>query len=110
MNRIVSSALAALILAAASTPAFADSLYRIEVYGLNCPYCAYGVQKKIEAIPGVRSADVDLVKGRVTVRTADGVTLTPKEMRRVINSAGFTFHSMKRLPAGHGAGGARGKG
>lgn len=77
-----------------AAPSFADELYQIHVYGLNCPYCAYGVQKKIEAIQGVKSVDVDLPKGLVTVRTADGVTLRPKEMSRVINAAGFTFHGM----------------
>lgn len=79
-------------------PAFADELYKIQVYGLNCPYCAYGVQKKIEAIHGVKSVDVNLPKGLVTVRTADGVTLRPDEMTWVINAAGFTFHGMTRSP------------
>ena len=68
--------------------------YEMRVDGLACPYCAYGIEKKLKKIDGVDNIEVDLNNGLVTVRVAEGVTLSKSQMIKLFNDAGFTFRSM----------------
>ncbi len=68
--------------------------YTMRVDGLACPYCAYGIEKKLNAIDGVEKIDVNLNKGLVTVNVADGVKLTEEQMTQLFKDAGFTYRSM----------------
>lgn len=83
-------------------PAFADTTYAMRVDGLACPYCAYGIEKKLKQIQGVdaESIDIDLKSGVVRVTTADGVQLTEERMKRLFNDAGFTFRGMEVSQSG----------
>ncbi len=82
-----------LLLAALSTAALAgNAVYSIRVDGLACPYCAYGIEKKLNAIEGVRFRDMDLEKGIVTVETHD-VTLSDEQLKQLFQDAGFTYRS-----------------
>ena len=74
----------------------AGTEYVVRVDGLACPYCAYGVEKKLKAIDGVEKVQVDLDKGLVTVDVKDGTELTEPQMRQLFQDAGFTFRSMTR--------------
>ena len=67
--------------------------YVMRVDGLACPYCAYGIEKKLTAIDGVEKIDVDLENGLVIVDVADGVKLTDEQMTQLFNDAGFTYRS-----------------
>lgn len=79
-------------------PVLADTTYSMRVDGLACPYCAYGIEKKLKQIEGVdaESIDVDLKAGVVRVTTADEVELTEERMKRLFNDAGFTYRGMER--------------
>ena len=80
-----------------SQAAFAAGLeYQMRVDGLACPYCAYGVEKKLKAIDGVEKVHVDLDKGLVTVDVKEGTELTDAQMQQLFQDAGFTFRSMTR--------------
>ncbi len=72
-----------------------ETLYSIRVDGLACPYCAYGIEKKLDQIDGVKFVDLDLEKGIVTAQCAEGVTLTNARMEKLMNDAGFTFRGME---------------
>ena len=96
MKKLIGSVL---LFLAMSTAAFADGTqYRMRVDGLACPYCAYGIEKKLGKIDGVEKIDVDLNNGLVTVNVAEGVTLTDAQMAKLFTDAGFTFRSMVALP------------
>jgi len=73
----------------------AGTQYIMRVDGLACPYCAYGIEKKLNAIDGVQEIDVDLNTGIVQVDVADGVVLEEDAMQQLFRDAGFTFRSMK---------------
>lgn len=76
----------------------AGTHYEMRVDGLACPYCAYGIEKKLKAIDGTSDINVDLNKGIVTVNIADGKALTEKQMKKLFNDSGFTYRSMKKTP------------
>ena len=79
-----------------ATGAFAAGMqYKIRVDGLACPYCAYGIEKKLNKLEGVKFLDMDLEKGVVTVNTFEGVTLSEKQMTQLFKDAGFTYRSME---------------
>jgi mercuric ion binding protein len=76
----------------------AGTEYQLRVDGLACPYCAYGIEKKLKQVEGVEAIDIDLNKGVVTVKCAEGVTLTEAQMAKLINDAGFTLRGMTEKP------------
>ncbi len=95
------SVLAVLALSLWSAAAWAGgTLYIMRVDGLACPYCAYGVEQKLEKIEGVRdeSIDIDLNKGLVRVEVSEGVHLTEAQMEKLFHEAGLTFRDMERKP------------
>lgn len=78
-----------------STAAFAaGTQYYLRVDGLACPYCAYGIEKKLKAIEGVGKIDVNLNAGLVVVDVAEGVSLSEPQMKTLFQDAGFTYRSM----------------
>ena len=76
----------------------AGTQYQMRVDGLACPYCAYGIEKKLKNIDGVEKIHVDLNKGVVTVNVAEGVELTEPQMTQLFKDAGFTYRSMTQKP------------
>jgi len=100
---ILAVALAASVLPPAAQAAGVRYVMRVD--GLACPYCAYGVEKKLKAIEGVERVDVDLDKGLVVVDAREGVVLTDEQMRKLMKDAGFTFRGMRVERADGGASG-----
>lgn len=76
----------------------AGTQYVMRVDGLACPYCAYGIEKKLKQIDGVEKIDVDLEKGLVTVNVREETELTEPQMQQLFKDAGFTFRSMRVIP------------
>lgn len=102
MNRLTRYTLSALMTMAASMTVWAECThYEMRVDGLACPYCAYGIEKKLSAIDGVQNLDVDLENGLVSVDVNNGVVLSEADMIQLFNDAGFTFRGMTTRPADH---------
>ncbi len=76
----------------------AGTHYEMRVDGLACPFCAYGIEKKLKAIEGTGKIKVDLDKGLVSVDMAEGKELTEEQMKKLFNDSGFTYRSMKKTP------------
>lgn len=96
-NRLFAGTLALMLMQGALAVG-AGTHYEMRVDGLACPYCAYGVEKKLKAIDGTSNIDVDLDNGIVSVDVSDGQVLTEQQMKTLFSDAGFTFRSMKKTP------------
>jgi len=97
MKRAITTVVLGLLI---SLPVWASGThYEMRVDGLACPYCAYGVEKKLNAIDGVQDIDVDLNAGLVKVDVNEGVELTEAAMKKLFNDAGFTLRSIKIGPS-----------
>ena len=59
------------------------------VTGMTCDHCVRAVTTELVMVPGVRSVDVDLAEGAVTV-TGDG-PLDLGEGREAIDEAGYAL-------------------
>ena len=94
MKKFLSIPLLAMVLSAA---AFAGgNQYALAVDGLACPFCAYGVEKRLSAIEGVESVETDVKSGQVVVTLVEGKTLSEEAARQAIKDAGFTLGSLKQ--------------
>lgn len=83
-----------------ATSAFADSpIYKLYVDGLACPFCAYGVEKQVGGLDNVKSVDVLIDEGIVSVTMDSGKTLDKAAAKRAVSDAGFTLRKFERVKA-----------
>lgn len=76
----------------AATAALADShVYKLYVDGLACPFCAYGVEKKVGGLKGVETVEINIESGLVAVTVDDDATLDEATAKRAVDEAGFTL-------------------
>jgi len=90
--------LAAITLLWSVTLFAAGSQYSLRIDGLACPFCAYGIEKKLIRTEGVESVAFDLEKGVVKVKVGEGVVFTESQLKRLVGDAGFTLRSMSEQP------------
>jgi len=76
----------------------AGNQYNLRVDGLACPFCAYGIEKKLIRTEGVESVTFDLEKGLVIVKAEAGVILTEAQLKQLVDDAGFTLRSVSKQP------------
>lgn len=97
---------AALLLLPAFPAGAGERLYALRVDGMACPYCAYGVEKKIKTLDGVvrDSIDIRLDEGRVVFRADTDAAIPERKLKQLINDAGFTLRGLATEPATGGNG------
>lgn len=91
---IIATALA--ISTMVSNAAWADQVYKLRVDGLACPFCAYGIEKKLKATKGVKRLKIFINKGVVVVTLKDGATFTKRQAQKLIKDAGFALRGFQR--------------
>lgn len=90
--------LSILMLLALAIPAWsAEFRYLLRVDGLACPYCAYGIEKKIKALDGVakESVEIRLNDGVVAFVASTDRPIDEATLKQLVNDAGFTLRSLK---------------
>lgn len=75
----------------------ADETILLEVDGLACPFCAYGVEKKLKHTKGVSRVDIRLNEGLVRVTVNEGAVFDETTARRIVTEAGFTLIDFRRV-------------
>lgn len=71
----------------------ADKHYVLGVDGLACPFCAYGIEKRLNKVDGVTDVQVDVGESLVRVTLEEGKTLSEERARQAVDEAGFTLRS-----------------
>ena len=67
-----------------------DKIYiKIEVDGLSCPFCAYGLEKKLKQA-GSKDVLINLEEGEATMSVPKEQQPTEEELRKIVKDAGFT--------------------
>ncbi len=66
----------------------------IEVDGLACPFCAYGVEKRLKKIDGVAELSVLLKEGTVQLKLKEGATVSEERLQKAVADAGFEARSI----------------
>jgi len=57
--------------------------------GMACPFCAYGVQKRLGNVTDVKDVTVDLKTNTARLDLAEGAFLDPEALARAVREAGF---------------------
>jgi len=78
-------------------PLMAQTKYVIGVDGMSCPFCAYGLEKKLRKMKDVESVTIDLNEGEAVVVAKAGTTIKEKALRKAVKEAGFTVSSVEMV-------------
>ncbi len=87
----------ALLLAPQSEAQSSDELpdVTIGVDGLTCPFCAYGIEKKMLDIEGVAEVAVQLDAGMVELWLNPGAVVSESRIREAVGEAGFEVRAIR---------------
>lgn len=84
-------ALAVLAIVMLAAPAAAQvSHYDVRVDGLACPFCAYGLEKKVKALRGAQNVHIELDRGLVSFDVTGETDLLPDVVEKAVRDSGFT--------------------
>jgi len=89
MNKFMIIFMATFFLVPASGLFGQDSV-KVQVDGLSCPFCAYGLEKKLSDLDGVDSLMIDIEKCMVTLIVQEDKTVNEEVIKEKIKEAGFT--------------------
>ncbi|MDA2926067.1 heavy-metal-associated domain-containing protein [Acidobacteria bacterium AH-259-G07] len=62
----------------------------IEVDGLTCPFCAYGLEKRLSKIEGVREVKIFVDQGKAELEARQEGLVDLQEVEPAVRKAGFT--------------------
>lgn len=62
----------------------------VKVDGLSCPFCAYGLEKKIKKLEGVEELSINMHAGTVEVFYRDEKFFDREKLEEAVKDAGFT--------------------
>ena len=85
--------LPALLLVAAPVFATHQQVIEMEVRGMTCGFCVYGLKKQLNKLENVDSVEVSLKQKKVRVSAVQGAALDERRLREAIERSGFTAGS-----------------
>jgi mercuric ion binding protein len=62
----------------------------VRVDGLSCPFCAYGLEKKLKSIDGVEKLEIKINDGLAILTYKDGAKIDKDVITKKVKEAGFT--------------------
>lgn len=62
---------------------------KVEVDGLACPFCAYGLEKKLKDLDGQKDLHIDIQGGYATFNLPGDTEVTKKDIEEIVKDAGF---------------------
>ncbi len=69
----------------------------LKVDGMVCPFCAYGLDKRLREIAAVDSVIVRLSDGFVLIREKEGHQASEATFQKTVTKAGFTLLEVNRI-------------
>ncbi len=79
-----------------ATGAEDQAVYTLQADGLACPFCAYGIEKQLARIDGVKSVETDVKSGTVIITMKPGATLHEADANRAVEAAGFSMGDFRK--------------
>lgn len=87
-------ALLVLILTLSQSPAYAQYEYQkydvvVEINGMVCPFCSYGVEKDLNKMGETKQADVSILDGLAKLMLEKDQKITKEQITSVVTDAGY---------------------
>jgi len=70
-------------------------IYEIQVDGLGCPFCAYGLEKKFKEFKGIKKVAIEIETGDFSFKYPSDKALSMEEVEKQVEKAGYTPISSK---------------
>ena len=67
---------------------------KVQVDGLSCPFCAYGLEKKLRQVDNVASLEIQVSEGRAVLNPKPGTSLDLAAVEEAVRDGGFTPRSL----------------
>ena len=64
--------------------------FTVQVDGLGCPFCAYGLEKKIKKLKGIKKVKIDMEEAVMTFKYPYEKALTLAAVEKQVDEAGYT--------------------
>ncbi len=81
----------------APSDVLAGASVRLKVNGMVCPFCAYGLEKRLGEIASVDAVLIRISDGLVQIRTKEDQELTDEVLEDAVKKSGFTLTEIERL-------------
>ncbi len=75
----------------------AGATIRLKVNGMVCPFCAYGLEKRLEEIASIDAVLIRISDGLVQIRTKEDQELTDEVLADAVKKSGFSLIEIERL-------------
>jgi len=62
----------------------------VRVDGLSCPFCAYGLEKKLLEIDGVKAVEISIDDGEALLTLDKEAEIAKETIEKEVTDAGFT--------------------
>jgi mercuric ion binding protein len=72
-----------------------ETHFLLGVDGMSCPFCVYGIEKRLRKIDGVEDVRADLAQGNIWVEATGADVLSENDARLLLEEAGFTLRSFE---------------
>ena len=92
---LISLFVALVVLTYPFTALAAEANVTLMVDGLSCPFCAYGLEKKIKKMDGVDGVRIDLEESKIEIRFRDKKDVRIEKIEEAVRDAGFTPRSIE---------------
>ncbi len=80
----------------------------LRVNGLSCPFCAFGIEKKLLDVEGVKDVEVFLDEGRLALTFETDNEATVSDLQTAVEKAGFELAGLELKARGKVIDGANG--
>ena len=70
---------------------------KVQVDGLSCPFCAYGLEKKLKKLEGVTKIEIDVENAFVLLTIKEEKTISAEDIRQKVKDAGFTAREITEI-------------
>lgn len=67
----------------------------VHVDGLACPFCAYGLEKKLDELDPIQAMEVQIETSRILVAFRAEKRATEEELKRAVEEAGFSARKIE---------------
>ena len=71
--------------------------FQLQVDGLACPFCAYGIEKNLMTIDEIEKIEINIQQGTIRIWTKGGSLLEEEKVKQAIQDSGFTFREFKKI-------------
>lgn len=82
-------------------PAFSEiDRVEMQINGMTCPFCVYGIEKKLEALEEVEDASANLKTGIVDIKLKKDEPIDIERLNEAVRETGFTPGGIKITATG----------